>query len=520
MDSVLAWENRDGEIIMSTTVNRSSNTGFWRDLLHISIKILWAVFFLVLPVTSFPFFPPSIGGGAVVRPLLLYPLILLTFLAIIPKLFTRSISRTFLSLLPFVIIAVVSTLLSLTQGIEPFLNISLNERTTRGVLTLIIGVLIYLVVILLPESFEDLKFSLKWLYGGMSIAFVWASLQVFYVINFNPAWYNTLNSMQSYISTRRLIDNRISGLAYEPNWFAEQITFLLLPWLLTSVFSNNSVFKWRWHRVTIEWFLLIWAVILIPFSFSRAGILNLILLTAFSLFFFRLQSLYKHARKNNYSLPNKEHKIRVFARTTLETILILSFLSVPIYLVGSKNVFFVRVWDYWKRPNISLSDYLDYLGFGARLSYSKAAINVYKSHPLMGVGLGNYVFYFEDNLPFTPMAESPEILRLITPEPGRNRLTTTKNFFLRLLAETGTIGTAAFIAFLVAIIGCALFLWLSPFTEECFWGIASIIGFVSFLLSSLTFDSFALPNMWVTFGFITAAAWLALSSKEHKHTQI
>ena len=504
---------------MSTAVSQNANSSFWRDLLHISIKILWAVFFLVLPVTSFPFFPPSIGGGAVVRPLLLYPLILLTFLAIIPKLFTKPISKTILNLLPFTIIAIGSTLLSLTRGIEPFLNISLNERTTRGVLTLIIGILIYLAVTILPESFEDLKFSLKWLYGGMSIAFIWASLQVFYVIQFNSSWYNKLNSMQSFISTRRLIENRISGFAYEPNWFAEQITFLLLPWLFTSVLSNISVFKWRWHRITIEWFLLVWSILLIPFSYSRAGLLNLILLTGFSLFFFRLQSLSKNDKKNNQPYSKKLRKIRIIGRIMIEAILILSLLSVPIYLVGSKNAFFGRVWNYWKQPNISLAGYLDYLGFGARLTYSKAAINVYKAHPFMGVGLGNYVFYFEDNLPFTPMAESPEILRLITPEPGRNRLTTTKNFFLRLLSETGTIGTSAFIAFLVAIIGCALFLWLSPFADERFWGIASIIGFVSFLLSSLTFDSFALPNMWVVFGFITAAAWLALTSKEQKHTQ-
>jgi O-antigen ligase len=141
--------------------------------------------------------------------------------------------------------------------------------------------------------------------------------------------------------------------------------------------------------------------------------------------------------------------------------------------------------------------------------YSETAFNTYASSPFLGVGPGNYALLFADMLPNRPLARTPEVLRLVTPEEGRDRLVTAKNFGLRLLAETGVLGTAAFLAFLIAILGSVFFLWLSPHPDENFWGIGGILALAAFLLSTLSFDSFAVPNMWVIFGFITAASVLA-----------
>ena len=84
--------------------------------------------------------------------------------------------------------------------------------------------------------------------------------------------------------------------------------------------------------------------------------------------------------------------------------------------------------------------------------------------------MGNYAFYFEEMLPYRPIAAIPEVLRMVTPEKGRDRLVTSKNFYLRLLSETGMIGSIAFLAFMVSFSGCALCLWLSPGQEWHFWG--------------------------------------------------
>jgi len=177
--------------------------------------------------------------------------------------------------------------------------------------------------------------------------------------------------------------------------------------------------------------------------------------------------------------------------------------------VSTKNPYFTRLWGYWSDvKNTNIRDYLEYLGFGPRLMYAEAAYNTYAADPALGVGLGNYAFFVKETLPYRPLAPSPEILRILTPDIGRNRLVTPKNFYLRILAETGLIGAAAFLAFLFAILGCVLILWYSAGRNQNFWGKAGILALVAFLTAAISFDSFAIPNMWVNFGFLTAAAWV------------
>jgi O-antigen ligase len=282
-----------------------------------------------------------------------------------------------------------------------------------------------------------------------------------------------------------------------------------MPWLLASVLTGYSVFRWRWRWVTIELLLLAWSIVVLVFTFSRAGIIVLGVLGMLSLLLFR-------------NIPEKTNigrRISIGSKTRrlLETGLVIALLIGFIFVAGQKNEFFARIWSYWdNKNNTSLKGYFEYLGFSARFGYGETAFNVYKSHPVIGVGLGNFAFYFEEELPDRPVAAIPEILRLITPEEGRNRLITPKNFYMRVLAESGVVGLGTFLVFLFAILGCAIFLWLSPRRNPGarFWGIAGILGVISFLLVAFTFDSFAIPNMWVVFGLITAATWISFRSQE------
>src|SRR3990172_10613953 len=117
-----------------------------------------------------------------------------------------------------------------------------------------------------------------------------------------------------------------------------------------------------------------------------------------------------------------------------------------------------------------------------------------------------FFFFCEDMLPDQPWSRNPEIIRLITPSEDMIRLITPKNLYARLLAETGLLGTIAFTAFVIAVLGCVLFLWFSRGPDQKYWGLSGLLALIIFFLVMVSFDSFAVPNMWVVFGLITAAA--------------
>jgi len=236
--------------------------------------------------------------------------------------------------------------------------------------------------------------------------------------------------------------------------------------------------------------------------------MNLVALAFVSILFFRFRT----GEKTETGEPTSKkagQPTRRLVRRLVEVGVVLAVIAGFVFVAGTKNEFFARLWGYWEQKNNrTLVGYFKYLGFGARFIYGETALRIFDAYPAFGVGLGNYAFYFDEMLPDRPLAYTPEVLRLVTPEEDRNRLITSKNFYFRILAETGLAGMAAFLAFFIAILGSAIYLWLSPFIKQKFWGTAALLGLIAFILSALSFDSFAIPNMWVVFGLITSAAWV------------
>jgi hypothetical protein len=477
---------------------KNMNRVSFQSILNYLTKVSWILFFLCLPVLSFPFFPPAIGGSAIVRPLIIYPLLVLIVVATIPRLISKPIPRTILNLIPFIIAAAISSIFSYRLNISSALGITTTERILRTFITLGLGAGIYFTVTLVPRSLEDLRGTLRWMYAGFSIALLWGSLQAVYIIRFSSSYFQLLTEIQKYISIRKLFATRISGPTYEPNWFAMQLSLLLVPWLLSAVLRDYSVFKWRWRWITVELILLFWSFIIIPITFSRAGLIVLIGVAFIGFIVFRT--------RGNWLSTHADTPSRLKLSRFIEAGVVVFGVIILAFLVGRNNEFFSRIWLYWSEfNNPTISGYFEYLGFGARFIYGETALRIFNNFPVFGVGLGNYAFFFEEMLPDQPLAIMPEVLRLVTPGAGQTQLITSKNLYFRLLAETGLIGLATFLAFVVAILGCALYLWLSPNKEIKYYGVSGLLGLLAFTLGAFSFDSFAIPNMWVMFGLITAA---------------
>ncbi len=461
--------------------------------------VCWALFFLTLPITSFPYFPKGLGGDTLVRPLSVYPLILLLVVVTLPNLFKKRLPRTFLPWLAFLVMAFMSSIVALTMGTQSAQGITVTSRLLRNVFALGLGSAIYLTLALFPESWDDLKASLRWLYIGFGIALFWGSLQAVYIVHFSNPYFKWISEIQSYISTRKLFTTRVSGLTYEPKWFAEQICFLLLPWLIGAVLQNRSVFKWRFRRLTVELVLLAWSVIVLIFTFSRSGLIILGVVIIVSLLIFDPRRSAEVSTSNVKGAPKR-------GKHLMQTIIALVLLFLAVFIAGSQNRFFSRLWRYWTEDEIQNKTFLEYIGFRSRLAYVETAWRTFEAFPIFGVGLGNYALYFDQMLPDQPWNRNPEIIRLITPSDDAIRLITPKNLYARLLAETGLLGTIAFTAFIIAVLGCVLFLWFSHGPDQKYWGLSGLLALIIFFLVMVSFDSFAIPNMWVVFGLITAAA--------------
>ncbi len=132
------------------------------------------------------------------------PWLVLIVILVLPRLFSQPVSKTMLILVPFVLVAAASSLISLLRGIEPSLGISVEARVLRGMFTLLIGCAYYVTFVLLHESVDDLRFSLRWIYAGGAIALLWGTIQAVNIAAPNQSLFAFLERAQTYISIRPL----------------------------------------------------------------------------------------------------------------------------------------------------------------------------------------------------------------------------------------------------------------------------------------------------------------------------
>ena len=456
-------------------------------------KFLWAAFLVSLPVTSFPFFPGGLGGRTEVRPLALYPLILLMVLVVLPRLFTKPLPRAIIPLAAFALVAVFSTVYAFGRGIDPNINISVIDRSIRMLVTLGLGGAFYLTVAIMPASSDDLQFSLRWLFIGLGIALFWGSLQTIYILKYNQDYYEWMSKVQQLISFRRLLPRRVSGMTYEPSWFAEQITFLYMPWLFAAVMSNTTAFRLRRGRLTIESLILAWSAFVLVFTYSRSGLVFMIVQMIVALFF-------RERAKRKFT----NHWLFILKQMAQSALVIIA-VGLIIFSAASRNQYFSRLWDYWSDED-ARGSYFQYIAFSQRFAYWETGYHIYEEAPLIGIGLGNYTYYFEEKLFDRPIYPTPELFDTLVPDKGRHQIVVPKNLFARILAETGLLGTATFLAFLIGMLGSIIYLLLANTKEQRYWGRAGLLGVIVFFGVAFSVDSFAIPNMWINFGFVTASA--------------
>lgn len=133
----------------------------------------------------------------------------------------------------------------------------------------------------------------------------------------------------------------------------------------------------------------------------------------------------------------------------------------------------------------------------ARSSMQKAAFNIGIKHPLFGVGLGQFGFYLNDNLPEGSKENSYEVRNWI--DNNISVWPPVHSIYHRIFAEQGIPGLILYFSFIVTIC-LKLFVKIILNRNDkilCLIGIILLSSYSSILVGGLTLDQFAIPQFWI-----------------------
>ncbi len=491
---------------------------------HRAYRILCSILFFLmvigLPLTSFPLL--SRLSGAIVAPFSAIPLALLIVIWLVPFLLQRGkFPAEIIPLIYFVLIAVIITGLGFFLDSYYLKGRDFFDQSLRAFITLAIGLSFYLVFSTYPQTASGLHKTLRFFYFGGAVLIAWTILEVIMLqiherVAFLPEWMLTIRSLLAVQSRNVLYTNRVTGFAYEPSWFVRQFNLVLFPLSLSAVYQRKSLFKWRLWIFQLEDFFFALALLVFAFSAPRVGLLAFLFSLGYLgiLFFAKLHGLITKFFVNRWKIrPNRLTWVKIVLGVLMTITLIV--------LVGglvTGYVYFASLWDeryllifqgslfsgdfeFFPLTEAKLIDIGRRLAFAERLFYWFSGWRIFHDYPL-GVGLGNAGFYFFDRM--SGVAYTSLEMRDLVYRAGY--LPNAKNFWVRLLAETGIIGFLLFVVWLYLLWRDAGQLRKSENSAMRILGLAGQLFLMAYIMEGFSMDSFAMPYQWVMLGLMSAGA--------------
>jgi O-antigen ligase len=480
-----------------------------------SIWLIWLILLVTLPVTSYPgvarFF-----SNTPVSPLALIPLAALSFAWLLPYLLSGGkLPAAFWPLLAFGLLALLSGVLALQLPLFPYKGQNMLSREIRALATLAFGLAFYLCASVLPSNEREIRQSLRAIYLGAFLTLAWSTLQIWIVFDGIREVPDNLNEIHRLFSIRDMLEDRVGGLAYEPSWLGNQLVLLYLPLLVSSVLRRTSIFPTLKKFLSVELFLALWSLAVLYMTKSRVSFLSLGVVVGF-LYLIGCWQLGKRIASRG-ERPDSRGRVltkRLMppAVTFAGICVLLAFAFVAIRGLTTvdrrfRNLF--RLPAQMSEIQALHPDEVGYevanrLAFAERIVYWSTGYGAFERYPILGVGPGNTGFLFTSTI--SPYAyRLTEIRRVLdSTYPG---FPNPKNLWLRLLAETGIVGASAFLAWIILLGYVAYDLLLRGNRLGKMIGFAGLMGIIVQLVEGFSLDSYALPQMWIIFGLLTAAWW-------------
>ena len=486
-------------------------------LSSIQNRLVWALWLLLLvsvPITSAPVVAALLGPNPV-SPMALIPAAGLLIAWLVPYLLRGGrLPALALPLVAFAGIAVLSSIVAFGLPILPYKGQDVLAREIRGLGTLGLGISIYLFASCIPNTEDGLRRSLLAVYVGGIFVLAWSTVQATYVLTEGRRIPLSLTNLHHLLSIRDLIYNRVTGWSFEPSWLGNILLLLYLPLWLGGLLSRSSVISRAPKWPVLELVLVIWGLAILYLTRARISWLSLLAITAALFVSWGWRTSGRIARK---IVDDSGARPRIRSGAIRILWLVMTALALAGLVAGA-------AWSLSKADRrmgrlFSTADQLDEfryyfpgevgyqvadrLAFGERVSYWAAAYGTYEAYPILGVGLGNSGFFFEQMLPAYAyrLAEFQRLLDGDSPN-----FPNPKNLWIRLLAETGLVGFCTFVVWLGLLAITALKLRRMGTRLQRTVAVAALLALIAQLLEGFSLDTFALPQLWIILGLLTAAA--------------
>ena len=271
---------------------------------------------------------------------------------------------------------------------------------------------------------------------------------------------------------------RVSGPTFEPPSLATYLV-TLAPWMLSYIITHKSFLKYLPSLLVLVFALL---------SGSRAGIF--IVLVQFVVFFLSFVNIKK--------LQPHLVKVLLIAGIGLSLVVLIKGKSIGNYV-------------YEKATSFSTKDDDHSLSNKSRLGIQYANFQVFKDHPLTGVGFGQQSYHAIHYYPKWATEDNWEFKFKYLNEKHPN-FVPGYNLYIRLLAETGIIGFLLFVAILII----GIYICISAIVQKNKNSLIYIIILTSLVGASLNWlkmDSFRDYVLWINLALLIYLTTNQLISK-------
>lgn len=455
----------------------------------------WYLLVFLLPYTSLPLASEMLGSEMVAAPSILILFVLLIIALISLSKGTADIQTLLQPVLLFGLLAIFSSLLAFWLPIPIQKDFSIFRNIVEGMGTLLIGISFYFVTIKIIQSEKVLNKTLQIIVYSFVPLIIWCLLQFVFgqIVHDYPTW---MTSIQKYITTSgTLYRDRLTGFAFEPSWLAHQLNMFYIPIWISSTLNRRSVFKHVFRKLILEDFFLGISIFILIFSKSRVGWITFIVVISY-LFIALNQRIIRRIQKKYKT------SARHFFLKSLPVIFIIFYILLLITGLFFFSKFDSRMESLFEvetYQNRNLFSIANEFVFAERILYWQTGWKVFNDFPILGVGLGNVGFFFEDYMPsFAWALDEPRHLIYQANYQGN-----VKNLWVRLLSETGIIGFICFVTWLILILLKTNQYQMSKSLLHNYWGLVGKIALITIFIEGFSIDSFALPYYWIILGLVS-----------------